>query len=251
MALTVSEVAKLAHVSVRTLHHYDELGLVRPSGRTESNYRLYDNADLLRLQQVLFFKELGFPLEEIRRLLDDPGFNVRDALATQRKLITQRQARLQTLLQAVEKAIEAHERGIAMTKEEMFEVFGDFDPTEHRAEAEKRWGDTGAYQESMKRTARYRKQDWIAIRNEAEAIYRRLVDHMEAGTLPTDPKVMALAEEHRQHLSKWFYECSKEIHRGLGDLYVSDPRFMANIDKAGAGLAAYLREAIIANAVQK
>lgn len=251
MALTVSEVAKLAHVSVRTLHHYDELGLVRPSGRTESNYRLYSDADLLRLQQVLFFKELGFPLEEIRRLLDDPGFDVRNALATQRELITQRQARLQALLQAVEKAIEAHERGIAMTKEEMFEVFGDFDPTEHQAEAEQRWGDTDAYQESMKRTARYRKQDWIAIKNEAESIYRRLVDHMEAGTRPTDPKVTALAEAHRQHISKWFYECSKELHRGLGDLYVNDPRFTANIDKAGAGLAAYLREVIIANTVQK
>jgi DNA-binding transcriptional MerR regulator len=248
MALTVSEVARLAHVSVRTLHHYDELGLVRPSGRTESNYRVYDEADLLRLQQVLFFKELGFPLEEIRLLLDDPGFNVRDALATQRELLTQRQARLQALLQAVEKAIEAHEKGIAMTKEEMFEVFGDFNPTEHQAEAEQRWGETEKYRESMKRTARYKKQDWIAIKNEAESISRRFVDHMEAGTLPTDPKVMALAEEHRQHISKWFYDCSKEMHRGLGDLYVNDPRFTANIDKAAPGLAAFMRESIFANA---
>lgn len=193
-------------------------------------------------------KELGFPLEEIRHLLDDPEFNVREALVLQRELLTERQVRLQTLLQSVEKALEAHEKGIAMSKEEMFEVFGDFDPAEHEAEVQQRWGDTDAFKESRKRTARYTKQDWITIRNEAESIYRRLVDHMEAGQSPSEPKVMDLAEEHRKHIDRWFYPCSKVMHRGLGDLYVNDPRFTANIEKAGVGLAAYLREAIIANA---
>ncbi len=132
MSLTVSQVAKLAGVSVRALHHYDEIGLLRPSGRSEAGYRLYEQQDLQQLQQVLFFKELGFPLEEITRIVGDPAFDLRAALRMQRQLLTERATRVQALIQAVDSALESIEQGTVMTKEEMFEVFGDFDPDEVR-----------------------------------------------------------------------------------------------------------------------
>ena len=138
--------------------------------------------------------------------------------------------------------------GINLDPEEMFEVFGDFDPTEHAAEAEERWGDTDAYKESHRRTSSYTKADWLRINDQAAAITSRFVAAMSSGVPATDDDVMDIAEQHRQHISRWFYACGYDIHRGLGEMYVADPRFTKNIDKAGAGLSAYMREAIIANA---
>jgi len=122
--LTVSQVSKLAGVSVRTLHHYDEIGLLRPSGRSGGGYRLYGQEALQRLQQVLFFKELGFPLEEIAKILKDPAFELHAALVMQRQLLEEKAVRIRALLKAVDAAIASIERGTIMTKEEMFEVFG-------------------------------------------------------------------------------------------------------------------------------
>ena len=248
MALTVSQVARLAGVSVRTLHHYDELGLLCPSGRSEAGYRLYEQDDLQRLQQVLFFKELGFPLEQIARILKDPAFDLRAALLMQRELLGERATRLQALIRAVDAALEAHEKGTVMTKEEMFEVFGDYDPAQHEEEVRQRWGQSEAYRESSRRTARYGKKDWERIKAEGEQLQRDLAAQLEAGRAPTDPGVMDLAERHRQYISRWFYPCSYEIHRGLGELYVSDSRFTENIDRVLPGLARFTCEAFRANA---
>jgi DNA-binding transcriptional MerR regulator len=248
MSLTVSQVARLAGVSVRTLHHYDEIGLLRPSGRSDAGYRLYEQVDLQRLQQVLFFKELGFPLEEITRIVRDPAFDLRAALLMQRQLLTERATRVNALIRAVEAALDSLEKGTTMTKEEMFEVFGDFDPSKYEDEARERWGQTDAYKESARRTARYTKKDWEQIKAEGEQIMSELAAHMEAGRAATDPAVMAVAERHRGYITKWFYPCSHEIHRGLGELYVNDARFTANIDKVRPGLARYTRDAFLANA---
>ncbi len=248
MSLTVSQVARLAGVSVRTLHHYDELGLLRPSGRSQAGYRLYEQADLQRLQQVLFFKELGFPLEEILRLVSDRAFDLRAALRMQRQLLTERATRVQALIQAVDAALESLERGTVMTKEEMFEVFGDFDPTKYEAEAKERWGQTEAYRESARRTARYGTKDWEKIKAEGDQIQRELAARLEAGGAPTDPEAIALAEQHRSYIERWFYPCSPEMHRGLGELYVSDSRFTENIDRVRPGLAQFMRDAFRANA---
>lgn len=248
MSLTVSQVAKLAGVSVRTLHHYDEIGLLQPSGRSEAGYRLYEQPDLQRLQQVLFFKELGFPLEEITRIVRDPAFDLRAALLMQRRLLTERATRVQALIGAVDAALDSLEKGTVMTKEEMFEVFGDFDPSKYEDEVQQRWGNTEAYKESARRTKRYTKQDWVRIKAEGEQIQRDLAAHLEAGHAPTDPAVLEVAERHRAYISRWFYPCSYEIHRGLGELYVNDPRFTENIDKLKPGLAAFTREAFRANA---
>ncbi|WP_224249913.1 MerR family transcriptional regulator [Hyalangium gracile] len=248
MSLTVSQVARLAGVSVRTLHHYDEIDLLRPTGRSEAGYRLYEQTDLQRLQQVLFFKELGFPLEEITRILKDPAFDLRAALLMQRQLLTERATRVKALIGAVDAALESLEKGTVMTKEEMFEVFGDFDPAKYEDEARERWGNTEAYKESARRTSRYTKKDWQQIKAEGEEIMRALVAHLDAGRAPTEPAVMEVAERHRAYITKWFYPCSHEIHRGLGELYVNDPRFTANIDKDRPGLAQYTRDVFLANA---
>lgn len=248
MALTVSQVARLAGVSVRALHHYDELGLLCPSGRSEAGYRLYEQEDLQRLQQVLFFKELGFPLEEIARIVKDPAFDLRAALLMQRQLLGERATRLQALIRAVDAALESHEKGTVMTKEEMFEVFGDFDPAKHEAEVQERWGQTEAYRESSRRTSRYNKKDWERIKAEGDQLQRDMAAQLEAGRAPTDPAVMELAERHRQYITRWFYPCSYEIHRGLGELYVNDSRFTDNIDRVRPGLARFTCEAFRANA---
>ena len=140
MQYKVGEVARLAHVSVRTLHHYHEIGLLVPSGRSESGYRLYAPQDLERLQQVLFYKELGFGLEEIRALVAGPALDRREALTGQRDLLAQRARRLEAMLRLIDKTLAALEGGIQMRQDEMFEVFGDFDPSEYEQEARERWG---------------------------------------------------------------------------------------------------------------
>jgi hypothetical protein len=133
-----------------------------------------------------------------------------------------------------------------MTNEEMLDVFGDFDPAEHAAEAEERWGGTDAYRESVSRTAAYTKDDWITIRREADDINAGFLELMTAGDPADGQAAAALVDRHRAHISKWFYDCTPEIHEGLGQMYTADPRFQTNIDKAGAGLAAYLSDAIAA-----
>jgi MerR family transcriptional regulator, thiopeptide resistance regulator len=245
--LRVGEVARLADVSVRTLHHYDRLGLVTPSERSEADYRLYARRDLERLQTVLFYKELGFPLETIRGLLADPAFDRRQALSAQRDLIAERALRLKALLRLIDTTITAMDGGIQMSKEEMFEVFGDFDPAEYEDEVKQRWGDTDAYKESTRRTSRYTKDDWKRYKAESAEILDSLAALMDAGVSPTGPRAMDVAERARLQIDTWFYPCSREMHSGLGQMYVADPRFSATYDKVRPGMAQYLCDAIQAN----
>ncbi|WBB70807.1 MerR family transcriptional regulator [Micromonospora sp. WMMD812] len=249
MAYTVGQVAKVAGVTVRTLHHYDEIGLLSPSGRTAAGYRRYDDADLERLQLIRYYRELGFPLEEIAAILDDPAADPAAHLRRQHELLTVRVKRLQEMVTAIEFAMEARKVNIRLTPEERFEVFGDFDPDAHAEEAEQRWGGSDAYRESNRRVARYGKDDWLRIKEENEDWGRRMVAVMSSGAAADSPEAMELAEEHRQIISRWFYECSYEIQTGLADMYLADPRFTAHYENIAAGLAAYLNEAIHANAI--
>ncbi len=250
-ALTVGAVARLAGLTIRTLHHYDEIGLVKPGRRSSGGYRLYGDAEVERLQEVLFFRELGFGLEEINDIVDRPDYDRVVVLERQRELLVARADRLLTMVDAVDQALDARRTGMKLTKEEMLEVFGDFDPFGHQEEAEERWGDTAAYAESAGRTSNYSTEDWRALRAEAEAINQAFLALMSAGTPPTDDDAMDVAERHRGHITRWFYDCSIEIHAGLGRLYVEDARFTANIDRAGDGLARYMSEAIAANAARR
>ena len=248
MDYTVGDVARLAGVTVRTLHHYDEVGLLRPSGRTAAGYRLYRTADLLRLQRILGYREVGFGLEQILAVLDDPDVDPLEHLREQHARLRERAGRLQEQLAVIEKTMEAYAMGIQLNPEEMFEVFGDHDPTEHVAEVEQRWGDTDAYRESHRRTSSYTKADWLRIRAESEQIKEDLLRAMQSGRLATSPEAMAAAEAHRRHISRWYYTVDYAMQRGLAHLYVADPRFTAHYDDRAPGLAAYVHDAIYANA---
>ncbi|MDG4808071.1 MerR family transcriptional regulator [Micromonospora sp. WMMD1120] len=251
MAYTVGQVARMAGVTVRTLHHYDEIGLLSPSGRTPAGYRRYDDADLERLQLVLYYRELGFPLEEIAAIIDDPAADRAAHLRRQHELLTVRIKRLQEMVTAIEFAMEAGKLNIQLTPEERFEVFGDFRPEDYEAETEQRWGDTDAYRESNRRVAGYTKDDWLRNKAENEDWGRRIVALMASGAPADGAEAMELAEEHRQLISRWFYECSYEMHTCLADMYVADERFTAHYEAIAPGLAAYLNDAIHANAISR
>lgn len=182
MSYSVGQVARITGVTVRTLHHYDGIGLLTPGGRSHAGHRRYDDADLDRLQQILFYRELGFPLEEVAVLLDDPRADPRAHLRRQHGLLTGRIERLRRMAAAVETAMEAHRMGIRLTPEEKFEVFGDFDPDAHAREAEERWGTTDAYRQSRRRTTAWTKDDWKDATVRFDAIHRRMADLLVAGT---------------------------------------------------------------------
>jgi DNA-binding transcriptional MerR regulator len=248
MSYSVGTVARLTGVTVRALHHYDQIGLLSPGARSPAGYRRYREADLERLQQILVYRELGFPLEEIGTILADPAVDARVHLRRQHALLVERLERLRKMVEAIEFMMEAQQMGIKLTPEERFEVFGEFDPARYEAEVEQRWGDTGAYRESQRRASSYRKEDWLRIRDETGGLYRRIAEAMAGGVPAGSPQAMDLAEEHRGQISQWFYPCTYEIHRGLAEMYVTDQRFTDNIDRYRPGLAAYLRDAIFANA---
>lgn len=245
MAHTVGDVSKRTGISIRTLHHYDEIGLVKPSSRSEAGYRLYAQKDVERLQQVLFYRALGLPLEEIARLLSDPDADRRAVLLSQRELLLQRADQARALVTLIDRTIAALDRGESMSQEDLFDGF---QPSEYEEEARQRWGGTPEYKESIRRTKSYTKDDWRAIRAEAGNIVEAFAAAFDAGAAPDDPRAMEVAESHRQHITRWFYPCSFEIHVGLGEMYVADPRFAANYEPVRTGLAAYIRDSIRANA---
>ncbi|MFK0159223.1 MerR family transcriptional regulator [Streptomyces sp. NPDC090499] len=250
MDYSVGQAAGFAGVTVRTLHHYDEIGLLVPGERSTAGHRRYGDADLDRLQKILFYRELGFPLDEVAALLDDPDADPRAQLRRQHDLLTARIEKLQQMAAAVEHAMEARRMGIDLTPEERFEVFGDKDPEQYAEEAEQRWGGTEAYAESQRRAARYTKADWQRMKAEVDDWSTRYAALVTAAEPAAGERAMDMAEEHRQHVSAWFYDCPPEMHRCLAAMYVSDERFKAFYDAMAPGLAEHLKEAIEANAAR-
>lgn len=233
----VKEVAALTGVSVRALHHYDELGLLVPGARSAAGYRLYDDDDLLRLQQIVIGRALGLALEEIRRSLDDPDFDRRAALVAQRAALERRAHHTADMIRAVDCALRALDTEDPMDDPKpLFTGFED--------EARARWGDTDAFRESAKRTQRYTPDDWRALHAEQAAIYADLDAARTVGAPPGDPGPQAIVERHRASIDRWFYPCDRAMHARLADLYEGDPRFAASIDGHGVGLTAYLVAAI-------
>jgi MerR family transcriptional regulator, thiopeptide resistance regulator len=249
--MNVGEVAALAGVTVRTLHHYDRIGLLSPSGRTAAGYRSYAPTDLDRLHQVLLYRELGFPLEEIATLLDDPSADPAAHLRRQHALLRDRLERTSAMVAAVEKEMEARQMGISLTPEERFEVFGEHDPAQYDAEVEGRWGETEVYAQSTRRTAAYSKEDWLRIKAEGEDVEARFAAALRDGVPADSERVMDIAEEHRQQISRNFYDCPPEMHAGLGRMYVEDERFTAHYEQRAPGLAQYVCTAVQANAARQ
>jgi DNA-binding transcriptional MerR regulator len=244
----VSQVADLAHVTIRTLHHYDEIGLLIPAKRSEKGYRIYDEGDLQRLHQILIFRELGFSLEGIQQILDAPAFERGEALRAQRELLKEGLQKTEAVIRAVDAALEALEGGRPMDNKKMFRGFEDFDHAQYQDEVKERWGKTEAYKESLRRTKQYGKDDWAKIKAEGEAVEERYAELLRSGKAPDDPESMDAAEAHRLYMDRWFYRVSHAMHMGLGQMYISDPRFTEHYDKREDGLAAFVAAAIQANA---
>jgi DNA-binding transcriptional MerR regulator len=248
--MNVGDVAALAGVTVRTLHHYDRIGLLAPSDRTAAGYRRYGPADLDRLHRILVYRELGFSLEEVATLLDDPDADPAAHLRRQHRLLRERIERTQAMVAAVEKEMEAQQMGISLTPEERFEIFGDGFSEEHQAEAEERWGDTEAWAQSERRTAAYSKEDWLRIKAEGDDVERRFAAALAEGLPADSERAMDLAEEHRRQISRNFYDCPPAMHAGLGRMYVEDERFTAHYERIAPGLAQYVSTAVQANAAR-
>ena len=248
MAWTVGDSARLAKVSVRTLHHYDQLGIVKPSSRTEAGYRLYEANDLERLHRVMVFRELGFSLDEIGKIVTDPDFDRTEALRAQRVLLAEKARRTQSMLEAIDAALDAVEGGTEMSDQERQEMFGElfdgFDPAEYEDEVRKRWGETEAYKQSAARTKRYTKADWAQIKAEGDANTAEFLRLLDAGVAPDSPEALAAAAEKHEQLERWFYDAPPEMLANLSDMWVNDPRFKKNIDKPREGLAEYERAAV-------
>ncbi|MEQ4198034.1 MerR family transcriptional regulator [Streptomyces sp. YIM 103828] len=248
MEYTVGQVAAVAGVTVRTLHHYDAIGLLSPSGRSAAGHRRYGDGDLDRLQRILFHRALGFALDEIAALLDDPDADPRAHLRRQHALLTDRIETLRRMADAVAAAMEAAQMGINLTPEEKFEVFEGYDPDQYADEARQRWGHTDAYRESQRRTASYTKVDWQRLKDEFDALPARVAELLAQGVPADAPEAMDAAEEHRRFIDGAHYPCDARMHTCLADMYVADPRFTATYEAIRPGLAQYLHDAIHANA---
>jgi DNA-binding transcriptional MerR regulator len=243
----VKQAAKLAGVSVRTLRHYDEIGLLVPKRRSAAGYRLYGDDELLRLQQICIGRELGLPLEAIRKSLDEASFDQRSALKAQRQLLVGRAQTTAAMIRAIDAALSMldNRNEEAMSAKQLFEGF---DSSKYDAEVKERWGNTQAYTESKKRTGRYGVKEWQAINAEQAAIYSAAAEAMHEGKQPGDKSVSDIAERHRLMIDRWFYPCSSAMHCALAQMYESDGRFAENIDKFAAGLHVFLSAAIRENA---
>ncbi len=237
----VREVAELAGVTVRTLHHYDEIGLLRPAERSEAGYRLYRDEQLERLQQILMHRALGLPLEAIAAILDAPGFDRLGALREQRQQLRSKLREHERILRTLDRTITALESESPI---EPGELFDGFDPETYEAEARERWGQADSWAEARRRTETYGEAEWATLKAEAKAIYDELAVLLASGAEASAPPTRLLVVRHREHLDRWFYPCSPEQHRALATLYESDARYAENIDRHGEGLTAFLVAAI-------
>ncbi len=254
MSYSVGQVAGFAGVTVRTLHHYDKAGLLSPSDRSHAGYRLYSEADLVRLQQILFYRELGFPLEEITAILDDPQANPLERLRARQRELNEEIVRLRRLAEVVERAMEVQRTGVSLTPRERFEVFGEitFDLS-YATEAELKWSHSEGQREAMARAAAHTTEDWRRLMGEAAAWRAELLAAFDEGEPSNGERAMDLAEEHRSHISRWFTSCPPDMHRRIADDFVADPRAFALVvppSQQRPGLAAYTGEAVHANAAR-
>lgn len=237
--MKIKEVAKLTGVTVRTLHYYDQIGLLKPSTVTEAGYRLYEEEDLFTLQQILIFRELSFPLEEIREIMTNPNYNKQEALARHKELLIKKRERLDNLIHLVDNVM----------KGESLMSFNEFDSSEiekakkeYANEVKTKWGHTDAYKESEDKTKSYDNAKWELINKECVAIFREFARIKDQA--PDSEEAQKLVKKWQDCITSNFYTCTKEILAGLGQMYVADERFTKSIDQYGEGTAAFMNEAI-------
>ncbi len=234
---TVHEVSTITGVSVRTLHHDDAIGLLTPTATTQAGYRLYDDGALQRLQSILLLRELRFPLREIREILSDPHFDQQTALRQQVRLLEMERNRLDRLIDLARDMMTSG--GNSMD----FKPFDRSEQDAYAAEARTKWGNTAAWQESQEKTTRQTPAKLQEAAAGLMAVFAEFgaVKHLDAASA----EAQALAEKLRQHITDHYYTCTREILRGLGEMYTSDERFARNIDRAGGeGTAEFAAKAI-------
>ncbi|WP_079528201.1 MerR family transcriptional regulator [Halobacillus hunanensis] len=240
MPMKVKEVAELVGISIRTLHHYDNIDLLSPEDTTEAGYRLYSNQDLETLQQILFFRELGFPLKKIKEIITNPEFNQQEALQLHRKMLLEKRRRLDGMIRTVEKTIQQQKGEIHMTNKDKFEGF-DFTRNPYEQEARERWGDEAVDQSNAKFN-KMSQQEKDHMSRQMDTIYRKLAS-LRHDSPDSDAAQTAIKE--------WYFFLNDSINnddlmkfKGIGQLYVDDERFTNNIDQYGEGLAAFMRDAM-------
>ena len=237
--MRISEVAKLTGITVRTLHYYDEIGLLKPSEITEAGYRLYSREDLEILQQILFFRELDFPLSQIKEIMNNPNYDKEEALKKQKELLIQQRQRIEGLIKLIEKKIEG-DNNMSFKEFDMNEI--EENKKKYAKEVKERWGTSKAYEESEKKTSSYNKEKWGDINQETSEIFKGFAELRNSD--PGSEEVQELVRRWQKYITDNFYTCTNEILSGLGLMYVEDERFKENLDKNGEGTAKLMEEAI-------
>lgn len=246
-AMTVGAVASLVGVTVRTLHHWDEIGLARPSDRTAAGYRLYTASDIARIHRVLVYRELGVSLEETARLLDADADEATESLLQQRDRLRERIRKLERMADSLDRMAEARKEGVLLSPEEQVEIFGKGWQPSWAAGARERWGDTRQWAQFAERAADRTAEDWQRIAEGVEALNTDLTEALRSGVEPGSGRADALAERHRGAMSVYF-DCTRSMQVILGQTNVDDPAFRANYDNLEPGMAVWLSEVINANA---
>lgn len=242
MTYTIKQIAKMASVSVRTLHYYDQIGLLKPSSVGENGYRHYEEKELIKLQQILFFRELDFSLNQIKKMVDDSNFNVLNALDDQRKLLLLERSRLDELLRTINKTLGKLKGENIMNNEDLFEGLSKDQIEKHKDEVRERWGNTVAYKQSVERTKNWTKEDYKRIKEENDRIAYDLVANIEKEI--EDPKVQAVIKQHWEQINK-FYDCSMEMYKCLAKMYIEDERFTDHYRKYHKNLPEFLSKAMV------
>ena len=239
MTYTIKQIADLAGVTTRTLRYYDEIGLLSPSDTGDNGYRYYDQASLLQLQQILFFRELDVPLKEIQRILKRPDFDLVTSLEEHRRSLQTRAERLHILIGTVDETIATIQGEWIMSDKDIFEGF---DQSQYEEEVKQRWGDTSQYAESQKKWGSYTEAQKQEIKETMGDIHIRMVG--TAGMSPDDPSVQQAVGEFHKFLNQSFYACDAEFMRNLSNMWVEDPRFAANYENIREGGAIFVRDAV-------
>ena len=217
--MRISEVAKLTGITVRTLHYYDEIGLLKPSEITEAGYRLYSREDLEILQQILFFRELDFPLSQIKEIMNNPNYDKEEALKKQKELLIQQRQRIEGLIKLIEKRIEG-DNNMSFKEFDMNEI--EENKKKYAKEVKERWGTSKAYEESEKKTSSYNKEKWGDINQETSEIFKGFAELRNSD--PGSEEVQELVRRWQKYITDNFYTCTNEILSGLGLMYVEDER---------------------------
>lgn len=246
MKYKIKEIADITDVTIRTLYHYDKIGLLKPKSISEKGYRFYDDENIEKLQQILFFKEIGFSLEEIKNILDDKNFDRKKALEYHKEVLIKKRERIDEIIKTVENTIISIDGGKNMEKKSMFKGLSIAEIEEHKEkttkEAKEKWGHTSAYQESERRSSNYSSEDWDRINKRAAKTYQIIIDNIDKS--PSDPIIQEAVGELRQNITDNFYNCTPEIFAYLGETYVDDERFASFYEKMNKGMSVFLRDAI-------